>query len=85
MPAAKPQGTAQAVGKTSLAKQPDPVMVFRGRLKAAEPSACGRARDAADAPQVCSLSDGQWRWGVIAALRGREGRVTSSEVRSGRL
>jgi hypothetical protein len=44
MPTAKPQGTAQAVGKTSLAEQPDPVTVLRGRLKAAEPSARGRAR-----------------------------------------
>jgi len=44
MPTAKPQDTVQAVGKTSLAEQPDPVMVFRGRPKATEPSARGRAR-----------------------------------------
>jgi hypothetical protein len=36
MPTAKPQGTAQAVGKTSLAKQPAPATGARGRLKAAE-------------------------------------------------
>jgi hypothetical protein len=44
MPTAKPQGTAQAVGKTSLAEQPAPATGAWGRLKAAEPSACGRAR-----------------------------------------
>ncbi len=44
MPTAKPQGTACAVGKTSLAKQPALATGVRGRLKAAELPACGRAR-----------------------------------------
>jgi len=41
MPTAKPQGAAQGAGKTSLAKQPGPVTVSRGRSKAAERSGRG--------------------------------------------
>jgi len=44
MPTTKLQDAAQAVGKTSLAKQPAPATGDRGRPKAAEPSARGRAR-----------------------------------------
>jgi len=73
LPAAKPQGAHRA-RKTSLAKQPDPATVLRGRLKAAEPPARGRAKDARDAPLVSSLSGGQRRRGVIAPRNAGEGR-----------
>src|SRR5579875_2891716 len=44
MPTAKPQDTAQAVGKTSLAKQPAPATGDRGRSKAAQRSGRGGPR-----------------------------------------
>lgn len=54
----------ETVRKTRVAKQPDLVTEFRGRLKAAEPAGCGSPRHDADAPQVCILCAGQSRWGV---------------------
>ncbi|RLC83495.1 MAG: hypothetical protein DRJ03_16990 [Chloroflexi bacterium] len=70
MPTLKPQGTAKAVRKTSLAKQPGPVTVSGGRLKAAEPSARGRARHAGSASPAPSLCDGQRRGEVYTPSKG---------------
>src|SRR5579884_915904 len=43
MPSAKPQDAASAVGKTNLAKPPDPATALRGRSEAPEPPARGGA------------------------------------------
>ena len=56
----------ETVRKTRVAKQPDLVTEFRGRLKATEPTGGrGSPRHDADAPQVCILCAGQSRWGKL--------------------
>lgn len=66
MPTLKLQGASEEVGKTSLSEQPDPVMVFWGRLKEAEPIGRGSLKHVTDVPLVCNLCVGQRRSGVYS-------------------